>query len=260
MKKFLAIFLFFFISFFLIFSHYSYAGSKICTPEEEKNQDSCDWTTNYTKGDDDCCQGYSCRRIDAGFGGVIGKCYSIGVKACTDDVKENPDPCDIKSDNCCQGYTCFEYGGTYETGISNTPGTPKCIVNETYNGYFQTGETAEQASKVINNYPPPGCTQTGPGSNISVTCNTGLGIEITADPQNFAQRLFGITLSISGGIALILIIISGYQLMVSGGNPDKVKGARERLTSAIVGLVFIIFSIVILQLIGVDILRIPGFT
>jgi len=106
---------------------------------------------------------------------------------------------------------------------------------------------------------PPGCTQTGSGSNISFSCNTGLGVTIDANTQGFTKSLFGIVLSISGGIALLLIIISGYRLMTSGGNAEKVAGAKEQLTSAIVGLFFIIFSIVILQLIGVDIIHIPGF-
>lgn len=106
---------------------------------------------------------------------------------------------------------------------------------------------------------PPGCQQTGSGNNISFSCNTGLGIPITASTQDFTKGLFGIILSISGGIALLLIIVSGYRLMASGGNPEKVQGAKEQLTSAIVGLLFVIFSFVILQLIGVNIIHIPGF-
>ena len=48
--------------------------------------------------------------------------------------------------------------------------------------------------------------------------------------------------------------------MVSRGDKEKLAGARETLTSAIVGLLFIVLSIVILEIIGVDILRIPGFS
>ena len=89
-------------------------------------------------------------------------------------------------------------------------------------------------------------------------CDTALG-DISSDPGKFISRIFGILLSLAGGIALLLIIISGYRLMASQGNPEKVQAAREQLTSAIVGLLFIIFSLAILTIIGVDILRIPGF-
>ena len=47
--------------------------------------------------------------------------------------------------------------------------------------------------------------------------------------------------------------------MTSQGNPEAVKAATEQLTSAIIGLLFIILSFVILEIIGVDILKIPGF-
>lgn len=89
-------------------------------------------------------------------------------------------------------------------------------------------------------------------------CDTALG-EISTDPASFIKSIFGILLSLAGGVALLLIIISGYRLMTSQGNPEKVQAAREQLTSAIVGLLFIIFSLAILTIIGVDILRIPGF-
>lgn len=89
-------------------------------------------------------------------------------------------------------------------------------------------------------------------------CKTAIG-DISTDPVSFVKSVFGILLSLSGGIALVLIIISGYSYMTSEGNPEKVQGAKETLTSAIVGLLFIIFSLVILQIIGVDVLQLPGF-
>lgn len=91
------------------------------------------------------------------------------------------------------------------------------------------------------------------------TVSTAIG-EISTDPAIFVKYIFTVVLGLSGGIALILIIAAGYKLMMSQGNPEKVKGAGEQLTSAILGLLFIIFSFVILQVIGVDILRIPDFT
>lgn len=88
--------------------------------------------------------------------------------------------------------------------------------------------------------------------------STGLG-NIKTDPFQLVKSIMSVMLSLAGGIAVILIIISGYRLMTSQGNPEAVQGAREQLTSAIVGFLFIIFSLVILQVIGVDILHIPGF-
>ena len=89
--------------------------------------------------------------------------------------------------------------------------------------------------------------------------NTGIGIAIETTPAGFVKSVFSIVLGLAGGLAILLIIYSGYQLIESRGNPEKLEAAREQLRSAIIGLLFIIFSLVIIQAIGVDILRIPGF-
>ncbi len=90
-------------------------------------------------------------------------------------------------------------------------------------------------------------------------CKTGLGT-LSTSPGGFVSSLLGILLSISGMIALYLIIRSGYQLMTSRGNPETIQEARNRLTSAIIGLLLIIFSLVIMSVIGVNLLKIPGFS
>lgn len=88
---------------------------------------------------------------------------------------------------------------------------------------------------------------------------TGLGIPIQTTPIGMIQNLFSILLSLSGGIAVLLIISGGYQIIMSQGNPEKIQAAKETITSAIIGLLFILFSMVILQVIGFDILKIPSF-
>jgi hypothetical protein len=88
---------------------------------------------------------------------------------------------------------------------------------------------------------------------------TGLGITLWTDPEAFVKSIFAFLLSISGGILLALIIYSGYQMMTSRGDPERIKAAQERITSAIVGFLFLVFSVMLLEIIGVNILRLPGF-
>ncbi len=66
-------------------------------------------------------------------------------------------------------------------------------------------------------------------------------------------------IGIGGGIAFLLIIYAGFMLMTSQGNPERLQAGKELMTSAISGLILLIFSIFILKVIGVDILGIPGF-
>jgi len=55
------------------------------------------------------------------------------------------------------------------------------------------------------------------------------------------------------------MLFGSFLVIISSGNPDKAKAGHELITAAISGLLFIIFSLLILELIGVKILNIPGF-
>ena len=82
---------------------------------------------------------------------------------------------------------------------------------------------------------------------------------IPTDPMQMIKVLLRIGLLIGGGVALLIILAGSFILSTSSGDPKKTSEAKEMISSALIGLVFIIFSVSILQLIGVQILRIPGF-
>lgn len=79
--------------------------------------------------------------------------------------------------------------------------------------------------------------------------------------QNFVSNfLLSIGINVAFLVALICIIYSAFMLQTSQGNPERLKKAREYLTSCIVGLILILFSVFLLRLIGVSILGIPGLS
>lgn len=82
---------------------------------------------------------------------------------------------------------------------------------------------------------------------------------IPTSPSEFMERFLSLGIGLAGGIAFLLIIFSGFQMLTSVGNPEKLNAGKELLTSAISGLILIIFSIFLLRLIGVDILGLPEF-
>lgn len=82
---------------------------------------------------------------------------------------------------------------------------------------------------------------------------------IKADFSNTLQnRLFPLFISFGGLISLGCIIYASFLLQTSMGEPEKITKAQELMTSCIAGLIMIIFSVFILRVIGVDILRLPG--
>jgi hypothetical protein len=106
-----------------------------------------------------------------------------------------------------------------------------------------------------------------PGSDAYGSCTscygdggiwTAIGC-ISQDPKSLISKLINFGIGISGGIALIIILASAFSLTISQGDVKKTSDAKEWLTAAVIGLLFIIFSVSILEFIGSTVLRIPGF-
>lgn len=95
------------------------------------------------------------------------------------------------------------------------------------------------------------------GKCTSIVSSIG---DIDTEPGKFIVRLFGIMLAAAGAIALLIILRSGYNIMSARGNAEGIQKGREQIVSAIIGLMFLIFSFVLLQVITVDLLSIPGIT
>lgn len=106
---------------------------------------------------------------------------------------------------------------------------------------------------------------TGKDQAYCIACASGGGIwtAIACVPLTIESFITDFVLrtgiGLAGIIALLCVIYAAFQMQASQGNPEKIKKAQELLTSCIMGLLLIIFSVFILRLIGVDILKIPGF-
>ena len=101
--------------------------------------------------------------------------------------------------------------------------------------------------------------------NLCMQCANGGGVWsgigcVKTDFKSFIEEtVFGLGIGLAGGFSLLCIIYAAFLMQSSQGNPEKLKKAQEMITSCIIGLMLIIFSVFILKLIGVNILRIPGF-
>jgi len=197
----------------------------------------------FNKRNNTCCKFNACRiDIDLEKEIIAAQGDQATLEALKDRVSEFIHPVTVQE--CPTGSTCIEGKGC--NFVQPDPQEPPCVRrNET------TGQCEE--IKVGND-----CLRVNPDTG---ECEQeGLFLTIATDAGGFVRNILGILLSISGMVAVYLILRSAFQFMTSRGNPEAIQEAKDRLTSAIVGLLFIIFSLVIIQVIGVDILQIPGFT
>ncbi len=89
--------------------------------------------------------------------------------------------------------------------------------------------------------------------------NTAIGCIPFDNQEAFVGWVLRWGIGIGGGVAFILILIAGFMITTSQGDPKKLQAGRELLTSAIGGLILLIFSVFVLRVIGVDILGLPNF-
>lgn len=82
---------------------------------------------------------------------------------------------------------------------------------------------------------------------------------VPTDPAGMVQGILQIGLAMSGGVVVLTILAGAFMLATSAGNTKQVEEAQQMISSAVIGLLFIIFSVIILQFFGVGILHLPGF-
>lgn len=95
------------------------------------------------------------------------------------------------------------------------------------------------------------CTATLPGylgGGSYEGIKSGLGC-IPLDYKTVSVWVLGIALGFAAGFAVLMIIVSGYGILSSQGDPEKLQNAKGTLTAAISGLLFIILSVTIFRLI-----------
>lgn len=109
--------------------------------------------------------------------------------------------------------------------------------------------------------PTTASTKTNPqGKCAEGEINTAFGcISTDVESGGFIKAILQLAIGLGGVIALLLILGGVFIITTSAGIPDKLNQGKELITSAISGLLFIILSIFLLHLIGIQILSIPGF-
>jgi hypothetical protein len=95
--------------------------------------------------------------------------------------------------------------------------------------------------------------------NGNTGVDTAIGCVPTGDLKELLKFLLKFALFASGGIIVLMIIATGYTVMTSGGNPEKLQAAKENVIALFSGLALIAFSLILLYTIGGGVLGLPTF-
>ena len=149
---------------------------------------------------------------------------------------------------------------------TSAQGTYSCLWVTTSIGCVPKGVSCEEGSipacsglsaTECNSAQNLNCVSEGPLEGCEgEAINTAIGCIPVGDTNEFISFILRWAIGIGGGIAFLLIVFAGFQIMTSAGNPERLQAGRELLTSAIAGLILLIFSVFILRIIGVNILGI----
>ncbi|MDP1883767.1 MAG: pilin [Candidatus Moranbacteria bacterium] len=131
-------------------------------------------------------------------------------------------------------------------GSSSTTPTDEAVNDFLHPTSTVNSNSLPGSSQVNNLNSLPGATKVTPaeGVHIPTAAETGLSdVGIKALLMSLLRWLLGIV----GVIALIGFVISGIQYIISSGNEDMAKTAKQNMTNAIIGIVVVMASLVIIQ-------------
>ena len=139
----------------------------------------------------------------------------------------------------------FGSGGSYYSGSSsNGSQSGSGQSGSGQNGSSQSGSTSSSIpGSGISNSTVPGGSTTSTSSFGSTGCTKDSTSNRICNPlpendlMTLVLTLLKYFMGIIGIIAVVVIVIAGFQLVVSQGDPTAVKSARSSITNAIIGLV-----------------------
>lgn len=71
-----------------------------------------------------------------------------------------------------------------------------------------------------------------------------------ATPQSYLVGFIQINLAVFGIMFIILMVVAGYWLVTSHGEPEKAEKAKKIIAGAIIGLIIVLFSYSITRFVG----------
>jgi len=90
--------------------------------------------------------------------------------------------------------------------------------------------------------------------------NTNLGgFQNEGAAASVVQILLRLIFSVAGGVAFLYLLYGSFLILTSQADPERLNQGKSIIYGAIVGLVFCLSSVFIINLIASGVLKVPGF-
>ncbi len=73
------------------------------------------------------------------------------------------------------------------------------------------------------------------------------------------QKLLDTIFSIAGAIAFLYLIYGAFLILTSQSDPERLNHGKRTVYGAIIGVVFVIISVFIVNILATNVLKLPGF-
>lgn len=139
------------------------------------------------------------------------------------------------------------FGWIKRAFAQTTGGDPAVVTGTTKDGATATiatdGSQVKTESQTPNNAEPQ---EPVPPTGFEKFCPRDGGI------AKCVQQIYLISLGFGALVALLMIVLSGYQYMNAEGNAERVATAKDAFSSAFIGLIIIFIAFILLYLINPD--------
>jgi len=90
--------------------------------------------------------------------------------------------------------------------------------------------------------------------------NTNLGsFQREGAAASVIQTLLNLVFSVAGGIALLYFLYGSFLVLTSQAEPEKLNQGKRAIYGAVVGIIFCLSSVFIINLLASGVLKVPGF-
>lgn len=131
----------------------------------------------------------------------------------------------------------------------------KCLYPETTNANNPDARETVKIDPATGRAPTPATGR----YHTAIGCISALNFRSMGSASGLAQAMLNVVFGITGGVAFVYIMLGAFTIMTSRADPEKLNHGRRMLVGAVIGLLFSMGAVFIINFIGSTILRIPGF-